>query len=728
MESDLESTTDDSGYGWDTEGTLRGGSLVKVLDDESRFLGPSSGIAMTKLVMELAKQNLATRNIKDIVSETKAQQIKDRFTAESSKPTSKIYPLISSVAAPTLPVKDLTQRLVENFNNKGISPGSGFATDIECSPGIAQYLLPVLHKPSFFQVMQDVYSGSQDPYKNFTLRMVIAISMQKLDAQFAGLADSFYLAALPFLENAIRPMNIGTLQCFALIAQYSMLTPTRTASYWIVGLAVKLCQELGLSSERLISLNDGGQQFTVLELDLRRRLFWVITSMEFGLAHSLGRPSAFAVTDDHLDVEFFLRVDDRYISDSGVAPGAPLSLKKVMAIHFFKMRLLQAETRRKLYLRRRSTPVNDSDPWFKQMEAKMVHWLNSCPTESEGNGLNTTWFRARYNTIVVLLYRPSPQIPCPSLRAAKLAFDASKFNIEIQRSQLASNSVDLTWIFTQSLFMALNTLLWSLSYPDIRRMHPKSEVMKYIEMAQEAIYLSSMRWPGVESALDLYDTLVLACLKVYDAPEISDRSSHQSSTSRQQSLQEEAPSPCLSNSSAFRSSPSLSRQGADSIRASQEKETREHGWSSIFALSPKAFSRKGSVFNDVLNHNFLSEYHPPQEDFGSGLDHLREQPMQFFPGQKPLPSLLLPDPELFFSQSPQQFGVQVKREDPSSNVFWGSADYPFAGYVNAQSYQGHHDTLDLQQQSELMDTLEIDGGGLWSEPAPDVFVDVRYDG
>ena len=119
---------------WDTEDTLRRGGLVKIFNDESRFLGPSSGIAMTKLVMEFAKQNLATHNIKDVVPESKAQQIKDRFMVECAKPTSKIYPLISSVAAPTLPAEDLTQRLVENFNDKGIFSECIFPADSGCLP------------------------------------------------------------------------------------------------------------------------------------------------------------------------------------------------------------------------------------------------------------------------------------------------------------------------------------------------------------------------------------------------------------------------------------------------------------------------------------------------------------------------------------------------------------------------------------------------------------------
>ena len=104
----------------DAEILMRGAGLVRFKEtDESRFLGPSSGVAMTRLVMEMAKQNSDCKSIKEIVPEAKAQQIKERFTRESAKPTSKVYPLISSFKAQTLPTRDLTERLVEVFNNKG---------------------------------------------------------------------------------------------------------------------------------------------------------------------------------------------------------------------------------------------------------------------------------------------------------------------------------------------------------------------------------------------------------------------------------------------------------------------------------------------------------------------------------------------------------------------------------------------------------------------------------
>lgn len=104
----------------DHERMARSAGLVRFKEnDESRYLGPSSGIAITRLVMELAKRNTNSESIKDIVPDAKARQIKERFTKESSKPTSKVYPLISDVAAPELPSRELTESLIDSFNKTG---------------------------------------------------------------------------------------------------------------------------------------------------------------------------------------------------------------------------------------------------------------------------------------------------------------------------------------------------------------------------------------------------------------------------------------------------------------------------------------------------------------------------------------------------------------------------------------------------------------------------------
>ena len=121
LETELAQVVGEEPSAPDAEVIMRGAGLVRFKEnDESRYLGPSSGIALTRLVMELAKQNTSSKCIKEIVPDMKAQQIKDYFAKESSKPTSKVYPLISNVAAPDLPSRDLTENLMENFNHTGI--------------------------------------------------------------------------------------------------------------------------------------------------------------------------------------------------------------------------------------------------------------------------------------------------------------------------------------------------------------------------------------------------------------------------------------------------------------------------------------------------------------------------------------------------------------------------------------------------------------------------------
>ena len=215
--------------------------------------------------------------------------------------------------------------------------------------------------------------------------MVIAISLHKVDTQYAGLADSYYLAAMLHFQDVVGPKDLKALQCLILIAQYSLLTPTRTPIYYVIGLAVKICQQEGFTDESTIAT---GYNVDPLTVDMRRRLVWIVNAMELGLAHTMGRPNFFAKGEDRLDVNLFALVDDEYITENGIEPGPP-SERKQTAVHFYKMRVCQAEIRRSLYERKTSQPRTDLHPWFEQMERKIQDWLDSTPE-------NPSWAKAWY--------------------------------------------------------------------------------------------------------------------------------------------------------------------------------------------------------------------------------------------------------------------------------------------------------------------------------------------
>lgn len=115
-----------------------------------------------------------------------------------------------------------------------------------------------------------------------------------------------------------------------------------------------------------------------------------------------------------------------------------------------------------------------------------------------------------------MLFRPTPQIPRPNLVAAQRCYGAVISNIYMHRAQIQTRNVDMTWIFTQAIFMTINTVLWTLSYYEIRVQHPREEVKEHLDVALHCIKQAIERWPGVASAIELYENLIRACMKIYD--------------------------------------------------------------------------------------------------------------------------------------------------------------------------------------------------------------------
>lgn len=120
-ELELSSTGGNNDGDPDPATMVRSAGLIRFKEsDESRFLGPSSGITITRFVMEMAKQNTDSKTIKEVVNDSTAEEIRRAFTQESQKPTSKVYPLVSAVAAQELPPLELTYMLVDIFMAKGV--------------------------------------------------------------------------------------------------------------------------------------------------------------------------------------------------------------------------------------------------------------------------------------------------------------------------------------------------------------------------------------------------------------------------------------------------------------------------------------------------------------------------------------------------------------------------------------------------------------------------------
>jgi hypothetical protein len=120
LEAELGQYTEEEGFPQKPEDIVRPGGLIRLGEDDEtpRFLGPSSGIAMTRLVMEEAKKYTDSRTIRELVPEVR-QRRPPMQSPETSSGRKKSYPMISAVPAPTLPSRLVTDKLIEVFNQKG---------------------------------------------------------------------------------------------------------------------------------------------------------------------------------------------------------------------------------------------------------------------------------------------------------------------------------------------------------------------------------------------------------------------------------------------------------------------------------------------------------------------------------------------------------------------------------------------------------------------------------
>ena len=246
--------------------------------------------------------------------------------------------------------------------------------------------------------------------------------------------------------------------------------------------------------------------------------------------------------------------------------------------------------------------------------------------------------------------------------------------------------------------MALNTLLWALSYPEIRKDHPKSEVETHLQTAQEAVFLASARWPGVESALELYDTLIHACLKAYDgnsnASYVIGSPSNQVATGSHSDV---TTPPALSSPSTVHSSLSSGHDQPSpfSFAGVPDRLPQMHSLASPQVPPAVSVVPQQSVYLASTGFAEISEFNPRAYN-------------------NPLPTPI----NYRFRASTMQEHLQTPFHD--QNFYLGSIGDQYAQYLQSQyAPQETLDSLDLEQQSELMNTLEQDRlAGMFDQMPP----------
>lgn len=125
LEAEMGQYTDEDGdYPGNSEDMLRPGGMVRLhaSDETPRYLGPSSGIAMSRLLMEEAKRFTDSNRISELIPEVRARRQARMQSIQMTGPSGRkksSYPMVSEGPAENLPTRSVADKLVEIFNQKG---------------------------------------------------------------------------------------------------------------------------------------------------------------------------------------------------------------------------------------------------------------------------------------------------------------------------------------------------------------------------------------------------------------------------------------------------------------------------------------------------------------------------------------------------------------------------------------------------------------------------------
>jgi hypothetical protein len=139
---------------------------------------------------------------------------------------------------------------------------------------------------SLGQIYAEPSALERNPYEAFVFYMIVAIStssVQNLERQSLPDAEIYQTQAISRLNNILASGGLKALQAILLLCQYQLTSSTHetSTSLWhMVGMAARMCFEMGLHREEAYKYRTNPNTPPVTDLRIRRRCFWCVLAMD----------------------------------------------------------------------------------------------------------------------------------------------------------------------------------------------------------------------------------------------------------------------------------------------------------------------------------------------------------------------------------------------------------------------------------------------------------------
>lgn len=367
---------------------------ISAAGERQPYLGSTSGVLFADLVR----------------SSVDAALPKTASTPDASPPgaessiVSNIQPPQAPRNSDDLPPKALAQRLVAAY--------------LEHDNIAYPFLFPMFLVGTFerFYNEEGYYATRASPFEAFVFNMVLAVSttqVYKYDWQSLPSAESHQLRAMTELNPVLAHGSVESLQALLLICQYRTGSSIKdnSASMWhTVGIAVRMCLELGLHRESAYPLKqsselDATKLSAFRNQELGRRCFWCVVTMDRITSNILGRP--LGIADQDIDAALPSSQSDTLLTRplaSTIAGVQRIAVfNKIVRYRMFCGKLLTILHRKRApgmsieeALKTRDELADELDVWYSSLRELALPDPSTPESRELSCFLSPTWYEVLY--------------------------------------------------------------------------------------------------------------------------------------------------------------------------------------------------------------------------------------------------------------------------------------------------------------------------------------------
>ncbi|RDW58997.1 Zn(II)2Cys6 transcription factor [Aspergillus mulundensis] len=385
---------------------------------------------------------------------------------------------------------------------------------------IVHLQFPILHEPSHWETIEKIYADAEvTAVHKFQVLMVIAIGASILSHRTKVMlsAEGYFASAMKLVDAVMKSSSLGVAQCILLLQMYALNNPTSGLSLWTLhhhGLALAI--ELGLHR------NVPASNFTPLEREVRRRIFWCTYTIDRLLSTLMGRPMG--VVDEQCDLNYPLDIDDdqlRTEHPKSRQSNDPLT-NMTSAVHLFKLARFNSEIKCVLYCVDRQYPpytqpvVTDAESWKVDILMRLRQWREDIPRHPEASPRSyiNLISEIKYHELVMLVLRPNPRFQNPDKASLRECFSSAMTCSELYHQLYTANSLHYGWISVHSLFLCLMVMFYCVWTPQgIAEEADLDSLMRALKASSDVLSAMGEYWPEAKRSRDVLDRVLMATIR-----------------------------------------------------------------------------------------------------------------------------------------------------------------------------------------------------------------------